>query len=320
MLTMTAELDSLTPRISVVIVSDYEPGEKTWGDERSVVGAFLRDELGEPFEVVVTEALGPTGKSSQVPAELAALAPQVRVHFEPGTRSSTLKDAALKHCRGELIAVVEADCLPERGWLKTLVAELDRNDKLDVVSGRTTYGLNTSLRRVASLLDRGHMERVFESPHVQVSNNGAVYRRHVLERFKYPDEANPFVSAELRRNAMRQANVVAGVQTQAVMRHAFGGWSFLADVRRNKGFQAARILLHFDSQAARRSKLTLALRALRRRIAEDWATVRAVGSTFLRWYDWPLLALVFLAVRVPEFFGALSADQPERFAQTTAYR
>lgn len=310
----------MKPRISVVIVSDYEPGEKTWADERAAVAAFLDDEAGEAFEIIVMESLSGSGVAPVVPSDLAALAPRVKVCFEPTTRSSALKDAALKHCRGELIAVMEADCLPERGWLKTLAAALDRDQELDVVSGRTTYGLNTSPRRVATLLDRGYMECRYGGRYFHISNNGAMYRRAVLERYPYPDDANPFVSAQLRRRAMREGNVTVGVEIDARMRHGYGGIRFLADVRRNKGFQAARIELHLAPQGARRSKLLRAFRAVRHCAKADLATVWAVGRRFLRWYDWPLLAVMFVAVRVPEFFGALSADRPVRFAATTAYR
>jgi hypothetical protein len=48
--------------------------------------------------------------------------------------------------------------------------------------------------------------------------------------------------------------------------------------------------------------------------------VRCAGKNYVRRIDWPLLAIMFLAVRLPEFLGALSVRRPERFAAMTKYR
>jgi hypothetical protein len=242
------------------------------------------------------------------------------VHFDAAVGSAALKDAALKHCRGELIAVVEADCLPEPGWLSRLVARFDADPALEVVSGRTHYGDGSAILRVMALLDRGFVEERKGGRFVHVANNGALYRRHVLERYRYPDDANPFVSAELRLKAMLRDGVRIGFEEDALMRHAYGGRAFVADVRRNKGYQAARIILHRRSAAARFSALGLALRALRARVRHDLRVVRSAGAGYLRAGDWPLLWLMFFAVRAPEFMGALSAWRPEHFARSTKYR
>ena len=92
--------------------------------------------------------------------------------------SSQLKDAALAYCRHDLVAVVEADCLPRPGWLAALYESVEKDPQIDAVSGRTSYGEDTMMKRVMSLLDRGFIER--RNRHGQVihaSNNGALYRR-----------------------------------------------------------------------------------------------------------------------------------------------
>jgi len=60
-------------------------------------------------------------------------------------------------------------------------------------------------RRCLSLVDRAFddFRRARLTPHV--SNNGALYRRHVLERFPYPEAATPFLSSRLRNRAMYEA-------------------------------------------------------------------------------------------------------------------
>ena len=301
------------------MVSDFEPGEKTWSDEIAWVEIFLAEPVVEPFEILIIEGLDAAGQAPAVPERLAALAPQVRVVFEATQRSSALKDAALAHCAGELIAVVEADSLPAPGWLGRLVERLDAEPSLDVVSGRTIYGEGGSFIRALNLLDRGFIEVPRKGEIIHAANNGAVYRRWVLEAYPYPDEPNPFVSGELRMNRMLADGVRFGLVPEALMQHAFGGLPFIWDVRRNKGLQAAKMLRGTQAPNSA-SKFRRAWAAVRRGMREDRATVEGVGATFLRWYDWPLMWLLFLLVRIPEFSGALAVDTPDAFAAGTDYR
>lgn len=312
--------DIVAPSVSVVIVSDYEAGDKDWADERKAVRAFIEDNPAVPFEIIVMESLPQSSDRPVIPADIAGLAPLVSVHFDTGQGSAALKDAALKHCSSDLVAVVEADSLPQPGWLARLLVRLQSDPSLDVVSGRTIYGTDRAMHRVMSLLDRGFIEPRRNDECHYVCNNGALYRRHVLEQYPYPDDPNPFVSAELRNTDMHRGRVRMGFEPNAVMRHAYGGISFLAEVRQNKGYQAARRILRKRPHAARQPTALVALRAVAKCWKADLKTVRTAGARYLRLADWPLLGIIFVAVRVPEFIGALSVHRPEAFADRTKYR
>ena len=69
-----------------------------------------------------------------------------------------------------------------------------------------------------------------------------------------------------------------------------------------------------------RSKLGLACRAVATSFKENRQTAQAVGSQFCRWTDWPLFWAMMLLVRIPEFTGALAADDPAAFKASTHYR
>lgn len=304
--------------VSLVLVSDYEPGEKTWQDERASLAAFLDDPIGVPDEVVIMESQRAVLGRSAVPQDIAALAPWVTLHVAETESSAALKDAALVHCRHDLIAVVEADCLPLSGWLAALVRKMDEGAGYAAVSGRTIYRGDTALKRVLSLLDRGFIDVPVDGEYVHVSNNGALYRRSLLERHRYPTwDMNPFVSAELRNRAMLQAGARFGVEANAVMHHAFGGLGFVIDVRRNKGYQAAVIA----AKERPLGRVGSTIRAIRRTVRDDWRTVRHTSRHYVKRRDWPLLLLTFVAVRIPELAGAWHATRPEHdFAVTTPYR
>ncbi|WP_395449988.1 hypothetical protein ACHMW7_09325 [Aminobacter sp. UC22_36] len=220
--------------------------------------------------------------------------------------------------RHQLIAVVEADCLPQPGWMATLHAPLDHNPAIAAVSGRTSYGNGNMMKRVMSLLDRGFIEcRDRHGKVIHVSSNGAIYRRALLERYRFQPGQGPFVSAHIRQDLMNEDGIELAVDPRAVSIHAYEGLGFIWDVRRNKGFQFALMKLRKRSD---RSRLGLAVSAVMASFRENHRTIRAVGDQFCRPADWPLLWLMMLAVRVPEFVGALAAADPAAFKASTRYR
>ncbi|RUU25474.1 glycosyltransferase [Mesorhizobium sp. M6A.T.Ce.TU.016.01.1.1] len=317
--------------VSLIIVSDYLTSD---GDAelRRSLRAYAQDTRGVPAEIVIMLPGDPgsegghaskNGHASTIEAELAGkaayLCPSVIVATHDSDESSQLKDAALSYCRHDLVAVVEADCLPGPGWLAALYETVEKNPKLDAVSGRTSYGEESMMKRVMSLLDRGFIERRnILGQIIHASNNGALYRRSVLEQYRFEADHGPFVSSHLRQHAMLRDGVAMELAAQAVSIHAYEGLGFIWDVRRNKGFQFARMLLLRKKH--RFSRLGLAVRAVATSFKENRQTAQAVGNEFCRWTDWPLFWAMMLLVRIPEFTGALAAGDPAAFKASTHYR
>ena len=304
--------------VGLIIVSDYLTQD---GDDelRRAVRAYAQDARGVPAEIII---MLPKGHTSNIAAELdgkpAFSCPSVIVATHDSDESSQLKDAGLAYCRHDLVAVVEADCLTRPGWLAILYEAVVKNPKIDAISGRTTYDKDTMMMRVMSLLDRGFIERRNRSGQIiHVSNNGALYRRPVLERYRFEADHGPFVSSHLRQHAMLRDGVTMEVATEAVSIHAYEGLGFIWDVRRNKGYQYARMDL---LTKGRRSRLGLAWRAVKTSFKENRQTAQAVGTAFCRWTDWPLFWAMMLLLRIPEFTGALAAGDPATFKASTHYR
>ena len=303
-------------RISVVVVSDYLASErKNWADERAVLQAFAAQDLAEPFEIIV---VAPERHRQECPDWMVGLVPGSRIHFAPHERSSQLKDAATPLCTGGLIAVVEADSVPAPSWLRRLVEAMDREPAIDVMSGRTTYGDHSSLRRVLGVLDRAWMDPGQPGPSTDVSNNGALYRRALLERFPYPDEPSAFVSARIRNRAILASGARVCIEPRAVMVHGFGGLRFEVDMRRNVGFADGREYRR-DLGLQRFSAWALAA-LVRRRLAQEWGDCRRLGARYLRWYDWPLAILMLGCVRAFELPGTVAGLRGASALEHTAYR
>jgi hypothetical protein len=291
-------------RISVVIVSDYAAaGARPWADEIACAEAFRRQDLAVPPEILVVAGQG--GASAPDPP----LPPGVGFLRLPHATSTALRDAALPHVRGDLVAVVEADCLPAPDWLRLLAARLAASSECQAVSGRTTYGAGGSLLRIAALLDRGYVEQPAGGATRHVCSNGALYRRAFLARHRFPDEPNPFVATWLRNEAILAAGERLEVEPAAVMVHAHGGLAFARDLRRNVGFRDAR-------DWGRGPGLRSILRVWRHRQRLERQDLRRLGRLRLRWWDWPLVPPLQLLRRLLELPGIRAGLRGESLTKT----
>ena len=305
--------------ITLVIVSDFEPGPKTWDDEDDCLRRALADPHGIPSEVVIAAS---SSFRDTAPPDWSGLPVPVRLVFADSEFSGSIKNAATEHARQDLVAVVEADCLSTPGWLAGLHDTFRADPGLDAVTGLTKYEPTSAMRRVAGLYDRGYLEeRLANGDAKHISNNGALYRKSLLARFPFPDDPNPFVSAHFRHNAMRAARTRVGLARDAVQYHAYGSWPFIADVRKNKGlqYQVMRAAMRGTTPGPWQ-KIWWSLRMIPAGLATDIAILRRSFGTFCKPADLPL-ALVFpVLVRPFELWGAVLAHRSHRAVPGTAYR
>ena len=178
---------------SVVIVSDCEDhAQRPWHTERGLLQALARQDFPEPFEVILVEN---ERYRNEIPPDLPRICPRSRIVFSAERQSAKLKNVGACSAKAELVAVLDADCLPNDAWLRVLVTVLRERPDVSAVSGRTHYGEETSYRRALSLVDRAFDDLGRPGLTPRVSTNAALYRRSLLTRFPYPDSATPFGSA-----------------------------------------------------------------------------------------------------------------------------
>jgi GT2 family glycosyltransferase len=88
------------------------------------------------WEILVVDN-GSTDATPQVVREFAATSPiPVRYVFEGGRGKSAALNAGVRNARGEIIAFTDDDCLPDRFWLKNVLAEFEAHPNLAVLGGR----------------------------------------------------------------------------------------------------------------------------------------------------------------------------------------
>jgi hypothetical protein len=297
--------DSL-PAFSVVVVSDFESGEKTWKDEISMARMLARQDVGRPFPLIIVESEAHRGKA--VPTDLVSAFPQVQVVYHASEASAELKDYGVSLCTTEWVAVLEADAAPDAGWLRALLEAATTHAQFQVFSGRTDYGAKTSWQRVLNMLDRSFDDCGSSGDTRHISNNGALYRTELLRRFPYPGAQSPFLSSRLRNRRIFGAGYRAWFERKALTRHAIGGLGFVFEFRRHTGFS--------DMLEAGDARLRRIPSCLLARARFELGHIRRMHREYLRWYDWPMMAALFFFARIPEAVGMVAAVRKGGFERT----
>ncbi|MDX2240835.1 MAG: glycosyltransferase [Leptolyngbyaceae cyanobacterium bins.302] len=296
---------------SVIIASDYEEGnEKTWETERKILTALAKQDFKEPFEIILVDY---KIYQESLPKDLSDILPNLKIIFSNDAESAKRKDYGVKFSTSELVAVLEADCIPCSSWLRILVEDLRTLPDMVAVSGRTTYGDDSIYKRALSLLDRSFDDLGNAGKTQFVSNNGALYRRHILEAFPYPEAITPFLSSRTRNQAILDAGYQFYFDPRVSMQHAIGGWEFIKDVRRNTGYSDMMELAATPS-------LNEVPRLLMKRQKFEWSLYKRLGRKRLKWYDWPLAIVLLFVARWCEVPGMIDAVKGNQSIPNTAYR
>ena len=110
------------PRVSVIVVSDYAAGgEKSWEDLRRALRAWVDQEGAPADEFILVESLRFKG---QIPSDVTEMIPNMTILYIDAESSYELKNRAVKAATGDWLAIVDADCIPQRSWLQVLRAAL----------------------------------------------------------------------------------------------------------------------------------------------------------------------------------------------------
>lgn len=305
--------------VTVLVLSDFEIGRKTWADEIACVASFTNDPEARPAEIIV---LAPEADfAASVPPDWSTCAVPVRLRSVRASSSTDLKNAGTALAAHDLIAVIEADSPCQPGWLLKLYRRITEMPHLQVVSGITIYEPRTSLRRVMSMYDRGYLLTPSrDGDVVQFSSNGALFRKERLERYPLSSDKSPFVAAHKRQRAFVADRVAMAVASDAVQLHAFNDWPFIRDLRRNKGYQLARIQDLAAPHLASSSAFSRKCAALWTAFQSDWRNLTRLFPFYCRWYDLPLAIVMLFANRVFEWPGASDALRGLELPRKTAFR
>src|SRR5690242_6345100 len=145
---------SSLPAVSVILVCDHTAGQpKGWADVRAALTALSRQDFDETAQFLFFES---ECHRDQIPPDLNSILPALQVHVVPDYSANALKNAAVRATSADIVAILDADCQPDRNWLTRLIKTLRAHPEAAAVSGRTVYPQQSFSVRICALLARSY--------------------------------------------------------------------------------------------------------------------------------------------------------------------
>ena len=292
---------------TVTLLHDHDHGPLA--DALAPVFEALQRQTFRDFETLLVLD---RGVDEATRAELLRRYPHVRQ--VPGAEPNYFaeKNAGAAAARGEIVALIDADCIPDPAWLETLAAPFAGG--ADVVTGMTRYAGHSLAARTFSVPDFGSVLDEQGSATGIMLNNLAMRREILLRR--------P-LDARIRRNGgcyllyhqLRASGTRMLFEPRAIVTHELdvAGLGF-ARKHFDRGYDMVSVYRCDDTYALRGTRLfrrlgPIALAALTaRRVLFDWGRlVRHRRQLSLATLALPYYAAVVTVTRGIELTGGMTA-------------
>lgn len=312
--------DDTPANLSVIVVSDYAAGEdKSWEDLRGALRAWADQEGAPADEFILVESSRFKG---QIPSDLLGMIPNMRVMHVDAESSYELKNRAVEAATGDWVAIVDADCIPQRSWLQGLRAAIGEYPDVAAVSAKTVYPGRSRMERVLGLLSRSYLDPARRGPTRFISGNATCFRREVYCRHPLPVGIGAFASRMQSEAFLRDGEALL-FDPELVVVHDFEGWPMERDIRRNHGYSTVITRLR-DTRLPYAGLVRLGVVAIPLIVAGK--TIDSFGDCFrcFRQYgvkvsELPLVLFLAIVTHLLEIPGMVAAYRGQTIG-TTAYR
>lgn len=222
-----------SPRLSIIVVSDYAAGsEKSWGDIRRALRAWADQEGNPAEEFILVES---TRFEGRIPSDILKIVPNMQILYIDAESSYELKNRAVESVTEDWVAIVDADCLPQRSWLKVLRTAISHYPAVAAISAKTLYPGRSRMERLLGLLSRSYLDPGHCGPSRFISGNAACFRREFYLRHPLPIGLGAFASRIQSEAFLRDGGTLL-FDPGLVVIHEFEGWAMERDIRRNHGY------------------------------------------------------------------------------------
>ncbi len=223
--------------VTVLVAIDYGVDEEAaWADLRRSLRGLAAQDIEEPFDVIFVESGAYAGR---IPDDLTDILPALRILISDGTTAYDLVLDGAREAQSELFATLDSDSVPDRSWLRHLVAAMRARPDAAAICGRTTYGDRALIYRMLAICQRAPIEAFPPGDLTYVTNNNAIFRRSVFFQFPLTNEVGPFGTG-LHGKRVRDAGYRLYHEPSAHVVHSHDGWRFEYAVRLHTGFTSIR--------------------------------------------------------------------------------
>jgi len=264
-------------------------------------------------------ALHPTATAEES-AEIVRRHPAVRLVTSSQDNYFAAKNAGAAAAKGQIIALIDGDCIADDDWLEMLAGALKPG--VGAVAGRTRYSGKSFEARTFSVPDFAYVVGDSNGAATGFNLNNVAYRREVIL-------AHPF-EARLRRNGgcyllfhqLRTLGIPVLYEPRARVSHEldFHGLGFIRKhfERGRDGVDAYRFdegIVLKGTRLVRRAGPLAMIPIYGRRLVVDWLSmIRNRRDIGVHLAALPYFAAVLVLTRGIEFIGAMTAFAPVRWS------
>lgn len=203
-----------------------------------VFGA-VRDQARDAAGLELLLAVDPV---SPVAEWMRTAHPDVRLVPVTGTNQFRQKNQGLLAATGDLVALIDADCTPEPGWVSAILGSMSTGAA--AVAGRTVYERDTLWWRLLTSFDFGHVHQGADGNATALLSNNAAFRRDALGGGLFDERVDRFSACYHLGRRMRASGQRIAYAPAMVARHALadadGVRAFTKHVHR--GFDNAALI------------------------------------------------------------------------------
>lgn len=190
----------MNPAISIVI-SSFGTRAATWDRVRDCLQAIAAQDISG-VEVVLCKMPELPG---EVPSDLQDIVPTLRVMGGSSPDAHARKTLGVRAAAAPIVALIDADCMPRRGWVQTVLETFAFYPEVAMVQGRMS-GENGGFA--------GSVRRFFAGPEPKVAGpakytatNNVAFRREAYLEYPLP-EGSGSDAVRIQTAAMLRAHYV----------------------------------------------------------------------------------------------------------------
>jgi glycosyltransferase involved in cell wall biosynthesis len=213
---------------------------------------------------------------------------------------------------GNIIAFIDADCVPTTDWLERIAKSIDAG--AEVVVGKTRYRNDKPLASTFSVFDFGHVQGDGQGRANYFNANNLAFRAEVIRHNKYDEQVrrNGACYHLWQRLAQQKRRMVYDAGLFAAHGYDIEGWGFVPK-HLERGFDMIRFFQLDENKVFSGSRyMRLGIFApMAMAISRVWFDFKRIvfnrGDLGIRWYAIPYFYVMSLIIRPIEMLGGMLA-------------